>query len=65
MNLALSEWISNVSCYSPLLLDDIDALDNDSVSIVDLTKASVMFLATLVTVLSNLASCKLFSIFPI
>ncbi len=48
------DWISNVTCYTPLLLDDIDAVEKDSVSLVDVAKATVVLLTACMAVMSNL-----------
>ena len=50
------EWIENenVTCYSPNLVHNINALDGDAVSGLDLMKSLVILVTASLTILSNI-----------
>ncbi|TRY77252.1 hypothetical protein TCAL_00124, partial [Tigriopus californicus] len=49
------KWIENASCYSPLLLDNVNAVNLLSVSWVDFLKAFLILSTTILSVIINLA----------
>ena len=49
------EWVSNATCYTPRLLDDVDAVAQDDISIADVCKATVILLTAAVTIFANAA----------
>ena len=50
------EWIENenVTCYSPHLVHNINALDDENVSGIDLFKSFLILVTSVVTILSNI-----------
>ena len=48
------DWIYNVTCYSPLLLEDHLALEKASVTTWSVIKSSIIVISTLLSILLNL-----------
>ena len=47
------DWIHNVTCYSPVLLQDLEALENARLTVGSLVKGFMIIASTLAVIILN------------